>query len=64
MPQTLMVVVYFCMCHSRVFSRSVAVREAYQSKIGQRIHNSNLHVHLNPNFRESGRHTYRGVAAF
>ena len=29
-----------------------------QSKIGQRILNSNLLVHLNPNFRESGLHTY------
>ena len=34
------------------------MREAYQSKIGQRILNSNLLVHLNPNFRESGLHTY------
>ena len=34
------------------------MREAYQSKIAQRILNSNLCVHLNPNFRESGLHTY------
>ncbi len=34
------------------------MREAYQSKIGQRIPNSNLLVHLNPNFRESGLDTY------
>ena len=30
------------------------MREAYQSKIGQRILTTNLRVHLNPNFRESG----------
>ena len=33
-----------------------AVREAYQSQIGQRILNSSFRVHLNPNFRESGLH--------
>ncbi len=31
-----------------------ALREAYQSMFGQRILNSNIHVHLNPSFRESG----------
>ena len=35
-----------------------AVREAYQARIGQRNLTSNLRVHLNPNFRESGLHTY------
>ena len=29
------------------------MREAYQSKIGQRILTSSLRVHLSPNFRES-----------
>ncbi len=33
------------------------MREACQFKIGQRILNSILRVHLNPNFRESGLHT-------
>ncbi len=32
----------------------LAVREAYQSRIDQWILNNNIHVHLNPNFRESG----------
>ena len=31
-----------------------AVREAYQSKIGQKIFTSSLRVHLSPNFREPG----------
>ncbi len=35
------------------------MRKPYQSKICQRILNSNLRVHLNPNFRESGLHTYK-----
>ena len=35
-----------------------AVREAYQSTIGQRTLTSNFRLHLNPNFRESGLHTY------
>ena len=34
------------------------MREAYQSRIDQRILTSNLLVHLNPNFRESRLHTY------
>ena len=34
------------------------MREAYQARIGQKILTSNLRVHLNPNFRESGLNTH------
>ncbi len=47
----------FGSAHNVKLSRS-AVREAYQSRIGQRILNSNPLVHLNPNFRESELRTY------
>ena len=36
-----------------------AVREAKQSKIGNKILTLNLYAYLNTNFRESGLHTLR-----
>ncbi len=40
------------------FAYNVQYTQAYQSRIGQKNLNTNINVHLNPSFKESGLQTY------